>query len=269
MRTIDRRRFLHLAMGGALLAALDACGGTEVAQPAPTIATPSAPSALPSSPPAATPSPTPRIQPEELLKNQNVPGFYVRYYRPLEPIRRDDWTLAIEGLVRDAQELPYEDVLALPTRTQTSRMKCVECWSAVAEWQGFHLSSLMELVGAQDSASWVHFHCADGYYESMPIRQLLEERAIFVHHMNGEVLPDAYGAPLRLMVPFLYGYKSAKAITRIDFAAEELRGYWPTVGPYTAHGTIRAGRDHPLDLEGSRQIEGGGEIFYPDGLESQ
>ncbi len=265
MSRIDRRRFLHLAMGSALLAALDACGGGEPAQTTPTIT----PSPLASPLPSSTPVATPRLQPKELLRNENVPGFYVRYYRPLEPIHRDAWTLEVDGLVRDARQLSYQDVLALPALSQTSRMKCVECWSAVAEWQGFHLSSLMEVVGAQEDASWVHFHCADGYYESMPTRELLEDRVLLVHHMNGEILPDAYGAPLRLMVPFLYGYKSAKAVTRIKFAAEELRGYWPTVGPYTTHGVIQAGRDHPLDLGGSRQIEGGAEIRYPDGLESQ
>ena len=262
MRRLDRRRFLRLAMGGALLSALNACGSGETAQTTPANTLPAVPSPLPS---------TAAVQDTaaDLLRNENVPGFFVRYYRPLEPLDRDRWTLSVEGLVRDAQQLSYRDVLALPARAQASRMKCVECWSAVAEWQGFHLSSLMEVAGAQESASWVHFHCADGYYESMPIQELLEERVLLVHRMNGELLPDAYGAPLRLMVPFLYGYKSAKAITRIEFAADELRGYWPTVGPYTTHGIIQAGRDHPLDLGGSRQIEGGGEIFYPDGLESQ
>jgi DMSO/TMAO reductase YedYZ molybdopterin-dependent catalytic subunit len=268
MNRIDRRRFLRLAMGGAALSVLSACG-VEGAQPGATNTLPAVPSPLPST--AATPRPTAAAAEDaaELLRNENVPGFFVRYYRPLAPIDREEWTLSVGGLVRQEQALPFGDVLELPARTQTSRMKCVECWSAVAEWQGFHLSTLMELAGAQESASWVQFHCADGYYESMPVRQLLEERVLFVTHMNGQILPDAYGAPLRLMVPFLYGYKSAKAITRIEFAGEELAGYWPTVGPYTTHGTIRAGRDNPLDLEGTRRIEGGSEIFYPDGRESQ
>jgi DMSO/TMAO reductase YedYZ molybdopterin-dependent catalytic subunit len=263
MNRIDRRRFLRLAMGGAVLSILSACG-TEGAQPAATNTLPAAPSPLPSTAPLTTPRPT-----TELLRNENVPGFFVRYYRPLAPVDREEWRLSVGGLVRQEQLLSFRDVLDLPARAQTSRMKCVECWSAVADWQGFHLSTIMELAGVQESASWVQFHCADGYYESMPVRQLLEDRVLFVTHMNGEILPDAYGAPLRLMVPFLYGYKSAKAVTSIEFASEELVGYWPTVGPYTTHGTIRAGRDNPLDLEGSRSIDGGGEIFYPDGRESK
>jgi sulfoxide reductase catalytic subunit YedY len=269
MRRIDRRRFLRLAMGSAMLSALSACGGTETAPPPPADTLAAGPSPLPSPVPSPTSPATPPALAGELLRSENVPGFYVRYYRPLEPINRDHWTLSVGGLVRNEQELSFGEVLALPARTQTSRMKCVECWSAVAEWQGFHLRRLMERVGAQESASWVHFHCADGYYESMPVGELLEERVLFVHHMNGEILPDAYGAPLRLMVPFLYGYKSAKAITSIEFAAEELKGTWPTIGPYTTHGTIRPGRDNPLDLEGTREIEGGDEIFYPNGLESK
>lgn len=260
MNRIDRRRFLRLAMGGAVMSALGACG-VEGTQPAAINTLPAVPSPLP----AATVEDTAG----KLLRNENVPGFFVRYYRPLEPIDREDWILSVGGLVSQERLMSFQDVLGLPARTQTSRMKCVEGWSAVAEWQGFHLSTLMELVGAQESASWVHFHCADGYYESMSVRELLKDRVLFVTHMNGEILPGAYGAPLRLMVPFLYGYKSAKAITRIEFAGEELVGYWPTVGPYTTHATISAGPDYPLDLEGSRTIEGGGEIFYPDGAESR
>jgi hypothetical protein len=59
------------------------------------------------------------------------------------------------------------------------------------------------------------------------------------------------------------------ASPRSEVGTDELRGTWPTLGPYTTHGIIQAGRGHPLDLGGSRQIEGRGEIFYPDGLESQ
>jgi DMSO/TMAO reductase YedYZ molybdopterin-dependent catalytic subunit len=204
------------------------------------------------------------------MRNDNVPGFYVRYYRPLEPVDRGRWSLAVEGLVRNPQQLPLMGVMTLPRVRQVSRMKCVECWSAAAEWEGFHLSSLLELVEPAADARWVHMHCADGYYESMSIEALLRERILFVHHMNGNILPDIYGAPLRLMVPHLYGYKSAKALVRLEFAADELPGYWPTVGPYTTHGRIRATRDNPLDLPGgSRSIEGGGEIFYSDGIESR
>jgi hypothetical protein len=69
-------------------------------------------------------------------------------------------------------------------------------------------------------------------------------------------------------VPFKYGYKSPKAIVRLVFAEEELRGYWPMVGPYTTTGEIQPGSDYPLDLGERRQISGG-EVIYPDGIESK
>ena len=146
----------------------------------------------------------------------------------------------------------------------------MECWSAAAKWEGFHLRSLLEIVDPLPGARWegFHLHCADDYYESSSLEELLMGRVLFVHRMNDQFLPDVYGAPLRLMVPFKYGYKNPKAIVRLVFAKEELPGYWPTVGPYTTGGDIRPGSDHPLDLDGTRQITGG-EVRYPDGIESK
>jgi DMSO/TMAO reductase YedYZ molybdopterin-dependent catalytic subunit len=204
-----------------------------------------------------------------LLRNDNVPGFYVRYYKPFPPVDVEQWTLEVGGTVRAPQKLSLDNVLALPRVSQVSRMKCVECWSAAARWEGFHLRALLELVDPHPEAEWLHIHSADGYYESLNMVQLMADRVLFAHHMNDQRLPDIYGAPLRLMVPYLYGYKSAKAIVRLEFAREDARGYWSTVGLYDPAGNIRPGRDHPLDLEGARDIPGGAEIFYPDGIESQ
>jgi sulfoxide reductase catalytic subunit YedY len=256
MKHMSRRQFTRLLIGGMATSLLSNCSPETLPAPA---------TAIPAPTRAQTPTATPS---QPLLRNANTPGFYVRYYRPFEAVEPDRWNLAVDGLVRQPQRLSLPEVLALPRRSQVSRMKCVECWSAAARWEGFHLSSLLELAVPQADARWVHFQCADGYYESMRVEELLEERVVLVHHMNDTLLPAVYGAPLRLMVPFLYGYKSAKAIVRIEFAEEERRGYWPTAGGYSASGVIRPGRDHPLDLPGSRQIAGGEEILYQDGIEA-
>jgi len=252
-KTLSRRAFVRLALGGTAAALLQGCapGATRLASPAATGS------------PAASPAVT-RV----LLRNENRPGFYVRYFRPFQAVDAGQWRLTVEGLVPQPLSLSLADIQALPTVSQVSRMKCVECWSAPARWEGFHLRSLLELAVPSEEARWLHFYCADGYYESLSLTGLMRDRVLFVHHMNDEILSEAYGAPLRLMVPYLYGYKSPKAIVRLVFAAEELVGYWPTVGPYTQEGTIKRGQDHPLDLGGSRPIPGGSEIVYPDGIES-
>jgi DMSO/TMAO reductase YedYZ molybdopterin-dependent catalytic subunit len=204
-----------------------------------------------------------------ILRNENRPGFFVRYYKPFAAVDPARWTLSVEGLVQQPQKLTLQDIQSLPLVSQVSRLVCVEGWSVAVRWEGFHLTSLLPLVQPQPEARWLHFYCADDYYESLPLEELLMERVLFAYRMNDKPLPDAYGAPLRLIVPFKYAYKGPKAITRLVFAEEELTGYWPTVGPYTTEGDIEPGRDYPLDLDGTRQIDGGEEIRYPDGIESQ
>lgn len=257
MTKINRRQFARLVLGSMALAVLKGCA---FKQTSPLIPSPSGGGRIantPSSPTSGRP----------ILRNDNLPGFYVRYYRPFEAVDPAQWTLAVEGLVKNPIRLSLSDVQSLPLISQVLRMKCVECWSAAAKWKGFHLRSLLELAEPLPAAQWIHFYCADGYYESISIAALLDERVVFAHGMNDQVLPDVYGAPLRLIAPSLYGYKSPKAIIRLAFAKEELRGYWPTVGPYSQEGIIQPGFDHPLDIEGARQIQGG-EIIYPDGIES-
>ena len=270
MRRLSRRQFGRLLLGGAAASLLSNCTprgrpeqGSRSQVTAPRPGSPTATPDLGAATPTALPTPA-----RPTLSSKNVGKFYVRYHRKFEAPDPERWTLSVDGLVRNPQRLSLSNVLALPAISQVSRMKCVECWSAAAKWEGFHLSTLMELAEPDPRAAWVLFQCADGYYESMRIDALLQERVVFVHHMNDQILPGIYGAPLRLMVPFRYGYKSAKAITSIEFVEDDVGGYWSSVG-YSTHGNIQPGRDNPLDLPGVRQIEGGGEIFYPEGIESQ
>jgi len=275
---MTRRQFTRLVLGGIALSVLSGCTPEETVQGRAQDTTPSplleetpgyTSSVTRMASPTIIPTPTTKLGPTQtLLRNENRPGFFIRYYKPFEAVDPARWTLSVEGLVESPRVLTLSDVQSLPLISQVSRMKCVECWSAVAKWEGFHLRSLMEVVDPLPEARWLHFYCADDYYESLTLEELLRERVLFVHRMNDQVVPDVYGAPLRLMVPFKYGYKSPKAIVRLVFAEEELRGYWPTVGPYSPKGDIQPGQDYPLDLGESRQITGG-EVFYPDGIESQ
>lgn len=265
MKKLNRRDFLRLAVGGAALAALNRCAPgmlTPAAEPSATDVAETA-TALPTLPPTPTPQAT------RLLRNENRPGFYVRFIQALEPIDPATWALSVEGLVGQPRTLKLADLQALPAITQKSRLKCVEGWSAAAKWAGFRPQALMDLVEVRPEATWMHFYCADDYYESLPLAELTMDRVLFVYGMNDQPLPPEYGGPLRLMVPFKYGYKSPKAILRIVFADQELRGYWPTVGPYSTEGDIQPGPDYALDLDEMRTVKTGGEIIYADGLEAQ
>jgi DMSO/TMAO reductase YedYZ molybdopterin-dependent catalytic subunit len=277
MNTVTRRRFIRLTLGGVTLYILSGCAPGEEPQaavtdtpaPGPISTATEAASSTPTLAATSTPKPTPTPGPTPvILRNENRPGFFIRYYKPFEAVDPDRWILAVEGLVKKPQELTLADVQSLPFVSQVSRMTCVEGWSAAAKWGGFHLSSLLELVEPLPEAKWLHFYCADDYFESLTLEELLAERVIFVYQMNDETVPDVYGAPLRLIVPPKYGYKGPKAITRLVFAEEELPGYWPTVGPYSTDGYIQPGTDYPLDIGELRKIDGG-EVIYPDGPEAE
>jgi DMSO/TMAO reductase YedYZ molybdopterin-dependent catalytic subunit len=223
MTTVSRRQFIRLALGGLALSALSGCAPEEILRATATPSPQGTP--LPDSLPVPTPSPA-----REILRNQNVIGFYVRYYKPFEAVDPARWTLSVEGLVRKPQKLTLPDVQSLPLVAQVSRMKCVECWSAAARWEGFRLPSLLQLVEPQPEAKWVHFYCADDYVESLTIEELLLERVLFVHRMDDAPLHDLYGAPLRLIVPHKYAYKSAKWVRWLCFTFDQEIGYWEARG---------------------------------------
>jgi len=274
---LSRRQFMRLALAGTLTALVEAaCQGA--ANPLPvtpaTLSTPEAtaiPTAIPSPTPKATatiaPSPTleaaatfPPLSQDtpEMLRNRNDPNYNVRYVNPLPPVDHDAWRLEVGGMVETPGSFSLADLLAWPQVEQISRMKCVECWSYKAKWGGFDYAALAGRVAPQPGATHVRFDCADGYYEVASLEELADPRVIFVLSMNDDLLLDEYGAPLRLMFPAKYGYKSAKAVVSVTFTDQVGRGFWSTVGPYTVDGDIQPGWDHPQDLSGEgKEIEGG------------
>jgi DMSO/TMAO reductase YedYZ molybdopterin-dependent catalytic subunit len=194
----------------------------------------------------------------EILRNRNDPHYNVRYVNPFPPVDHETWRLEVTGLVDSPGSFSLQDLLAWQQMEQVSRMKCVECWSFKAKWGGFQYEALAERAVPQPGTTHVRFDCADGYWEIVSIEELADPRVIFVLRMNDDLLLDEYGAPLRMMFPAKYGYKSAKAVTAITFTDEGGAGYWSTVGPYTTHGDIQPGGDLPQDLPGqSMSIEGG------------
>lgn len=198
---------------------------------------------------------------KQLLRNEDKPGFYVRFYKPFEPVVIKKWKLEVGGLCEKPIKLTINDIKKLPQVTQVSRLKCVECWSSKASWTGFRPQTLFDLVKPLNKAKYLYFYSADDYFEYISLDDLLKPRVLFVHTMNEKPLPDEHGAPLRLIIPFKYGYKSVKTITRLTFVEKEGVGYWSQYG-YSADGTIQPGFDHLLDTGETIEIKETGELNY-------
>lgn len=259
---VTRRQFVRLALAGAATTlASAACKSPAGPTPAtPTLSpTPGAAATQTIATAAPTFPPLPQAMPQ-VLRNRNDPHYNVRYVNPFAPVDHAAWRLKVAGLVESPGSLSLADLLDWPQMEQVSRMKCVECWSFKARWGGFHYQTLAERVRPLPAATHVRFDCADDYWEIVSLEELAHPRTVFVLRMNDELLQDEYGAPLRMMFPPKYGYKSAKAVTTVTFTDQGGKGFWSTVGPYTDHGDIQPGYDHPQDLPDETKRIDRGEI---------
>lgn len=195
------------------------------------------------------------------LKNENRPGFYIRFYREFKAVDPSRWRLKVGGQCENPLSLNLSEIKRLPKETQVSRLKCVEFWSAKAKWGGFRPKILFDIVRPKKDAKFLYFYSADDYYEYISLEELLKPRVLFVYEMNDATPPDIHGAPLRLIIPFKYGYKNVKTIVRLDFVEKRGAGYWSNYG-YSVDGTIQPGTDYPLDLGESRELKREGEVEY-------
>jgi methionine sulfoxide reductase catalytic subunit len=197
-----------------------------------------------------------------LLPSDQPDEFNLRlmWYNPVPPIDQATWRVKISGLVEKPQGFSVEQLRKFPHVEQSSRMKCVQCWSARASWGGFRFGNLLDVVKPLAKAKAVRIDCADKWYEYMSIAEMLSPRVLMTLDLAGKPLPDKHGAPLRLIDPARYGYKSAKLITSLTFVAEGKGSMACDIGPYySPGGEILAGYDHPLDLEPTarKKIKGG------------
>ncbi len=154
-----------------------------------------------------------------------------------------NWRLAVDGLVRQPRAFSMAQILAMPHRTQITRHDCVEGWSAIGQWTGVPLKLLLDQAGVREQARYVVFHCADDYgpmryYESVDLVDAFHPQTILAWALNGQRLPVANGAPLRLRVERMLGYKHAKYVERIELAeslgdiGQGHGGYWEDNNDY-------------------------------------
>lgn len=194
--------------------------------------------------------------------NPDELGFRLMWYNPVLPLDPATYRLNIGGLVEKPQSLSLDELRRLPRDKQSSRLKCVQCWSARTEWAGFRLGQIVELAKPKKTARAIRIDCWDKWYEYFTLDQALSPRVLLVLEMAGKPLPDRHGGPLRLIDPARYGYKSAKLITSISFVDQGKGSMACDLGSfYTPDGEIQSGYDHPLDLgENVRRKIRGGEI---------
>ena len=168
------------------------------------------------------------------------PGQYVTAKWPVltygstPHIRPEDWSFRIFGLVAAEVTLSWEQFQALPRARITADFHCVTRFSTLDNpWEGVATREIVRAARIDPEASHVLVHCYGGYTTNLPLEDVLSEHALLADRHNGQPLPVDHGGPVRLVVPHLYAWKSAKWVNGIELLPEDRRGFWEESGYHT------------------------------------
>lgn len=169
------------------------------------------------------------IYPESAITR---PFPFNAFYREDEAPEVDGGTFRLElaGLVRDRRPWSLDELAALPQESQITRHVCVEGWSAIGRWGGVRFRTFLERVGADLTAKYVAFECADDYYTSIDMATALHPQTLLALRFGDDVLPRSYGFPMKLRIPTKLGFKNPKHIMAIEVTNTYPGGYWEDQG---------------------------------------
>ncbi|MEB3213052.1 MAG: sulfite oxidase-like oxidoreductase [Leptolyngbyaceae bacterium] len=167
-----------------------------------------------------------RVPPGQYLAS----GFPVLSFGETPQVTTDQWQLKIWGLA-ESQTLNWTDLMAMPQTDITADFHCVTRWSKLdVKWTGVKVPDFMASIKVRPSATHVMLHCYGDYTTNLTMDDFLLEENFFAHTLFGEPLPPDHGGPMRLVVPHLYAWKSAKWINGLQFLDHEELGFWEKNG---------------------------------------
>ncbi len=172
-------------------------------------------------------APESRIPPGQRV----TPKWPVLHYGAVPQAQLDRWDFRIFGLVEKPVRWTRAELMALPQTRIVSDIHCVTRWSKLdMDFEGVSVRELLKHVKLNPAARFAMIHCEQGFTTNLPLADLLEGDVILAHKAYGEDLTPEHGWPLRLVVPHLYFWKSAKWVRAIEFLAEDSPGFWEQNG---------------------------------------
>ncbi len=140
------------------------------------------------------------------------------------------YKLEVTGMVADRKKWTLPELRAMPQEDQVTRHICVEGWSAIGKWGGVRFGDFLKRVGADTTAKYVSFKCADDYFTSIDMPTALHAQTLLALTYDGQPLPPKYGFPMKLRMPTKLGYKNPKHIQAIFVTNTYTGGYWEDQG---------------------------------------
>lgn len=226
--------------------------------------------------------------PDRSIAPEQIPASYNNFYefttdkervwRLAEKFQTNPWEIEVSGLVQKKVTLDPDDLLkTMPMEERIYRHRCVEAWSMVVPWSGFPLKALIDRVQPLSSAKYVRMITflrpdqAVGqktqpwypwpYYEALTMEEATNDIAFMVTGVYGHALPKQHGAPIRLAVPWKYGYKSIKSIVKIEFVQTKPGTFWNKIAPdeYGFTSNVNPKIPHPRWSQATERDIGTGE----------
>jgi methionine sulfoxide reductase catalytic subunit len=223
-----------------------------------------------------------KLTPEDLVTSYN--NFYewgLAKDQPKELANRGwktrPWSVEIGGLCANPRKIDFDQLIQLlgPVERRNYRHRCVEAWSMVIPWDGFSLAKLIDFAQPKPEAKYVKFtsffdpaNCPGQrsndfrwpYTEGLTMDEARNELAFIAVGLYGKPLRNQNGAPLRLVVPWKYGFKSAKSLAKIEFVAEQPKTLWNQLSPneYGFYANVNPTVDHPRWGQQSERVIGAG-----------
>jgi DMSO/TMAO reductase YedYZ molybdopterin-dependent catalytic subunit len=146
-------------------------------------------------------------------------------------LQLETYTLTVDSEVENPVKLSWNDFIQLPKTVSVSDFHCVEGWSVLdCKWEGVRITEIEKLVKPKDVARAVTFECADNYATSLFREELAGDDVLLAYKLNGELLDEGLGFPVRLIVPSKYAYKSALWVVRLRFTRGKELGFWERRG---------------------------------------
>ena len=140
------------------------------------------------------------------------------------------WKLDVSGLVDNKKPWTLDELNELPQVSQITRHVCVEGWSAIGSWQGVQLSEFLTRIGADTNAKYIWFKCAEGYTNTIDMPTALHPQTQMTLKFANQVLPRAYGFPMKIRIPTKLGFKNPKYVVAMEVTNTDRGGYWENQG---------------------------------------
>lgn len=229
---------------------------------------------------------TPLTPEKKILQYNNFYEFGTGKADPFEYAQQfkvDPWSLTIDGLVDKPMTLDYQDLLTrFDIEERFYRMRCVEAWSMNIPWLGFSLATLIKLVSPQSDAKYIRFETLYDeeqmrgqnsfligggitypYIEGLRLDEAMNPLTLLSVGLYGKTLAPQNGAPIRLVVPWKYGFKSIKSIVRITLTDKPPVNTWQKIAPseYGFYANVNPDVDHPRWSQASERFIGQGGLF--------